>query len=301
MKLLLITLINKYLNNIWANVSLSLFKGKRRYSKSKSLYSIIIVAIFFGFNINSIHAFDSSDSTSLKVWVDFIEESDTAYIKGLLVNLGENKKEVKWEMEIHRESATSLINDKKNGEVIIEPFFPQIISEIDIDLKKREYFVIVLNVLDSKNELLATDTLISTDIDPTLKKVVRKNFPIVAKPLSKPRHNLDALEIDGLILDETRTKVGRDFYEILYNKWTPPMGARDYLITIKETPSRGIGASLAIEVNGNIILYRFVQPRGGLIEQEANITIAHLKQYLKRNENLKQDLEFGDQLGSGVF
>ena len=151
MKLLLITLINKYLNNIWAKVGLSPFEEKERYTKRKCLYNIIIVAIFFSFNINSIHAFDSSDSTSLKVWVDFIEESDTAYIKGLLVNLDENKKEVKWEMEIHRESATSQIDDKKNGEVIITPFFPQIIYEIDIDLKKREYFVIILNILDSKN------------------------------------------------------------------------------------------------------------------------------------------------------
>jgi len=295
MNLLLINLMIKYPNLIWARIYLS-------FSRSKFFLKAILIAIFiFGFNIDSIHAFNSKDSTSLKVWVDFIEESDTAFIKGLLVNLSETKLDVKWEMEIHRESATTNIDDKKNGEIILEPFFPQLITEVNINLKKKEYFQIVLNILDTKNQLIATDTLISTDIDPSLQKVIPQNLPIVSKPLSKPRSNLDALEIDGLILDETRTKIGRDFYEILYNRWTPPMGAKDFMITVKEMPSRGIGARLSIQVNGNIILYRFIQPRGDLIEEEANITISYLKQYLMKNENLKQDMELEDQLGSGIF
>ena len=96
---------------------------------------------------------------------------------------------------------------------------------------------------------------------------------IVKRDLPKPRNNLDALEIDGLILDETRSKIGRDFYEIFYNRWTPPSGAKDFLITIRELPGRGIGSRISIEVNENIILYRFLQPRNDLVEEEANLTM----------------------------
>jgi len=104
-----------------------------------------------------------------------------------------------------------------------------------------------------------------------------------------------------LILDETRSKIGRDFYELFYNRWNPPSGARDFLITIRELPSRGLGARVSIEVNENVILHRFLQPRNGLIEEEANFTISYLKNYLRRNENLKQDMEAGDTMGSGIY
>ncbi|MEM6967730.1 MAG: CsgE family curli-type amyloid fiber assembly protein, partial [Bacteroidota bacterium] len=126
--------------------------------------------------------------------------------------------------------------------------------------------------------------------------------PVVAQQtLPKPSVSSDAIEIDGLILDETRSKIGRDFYELFYNRWSPPMGARDFSIIIKELPSRGIGARVAIQVNDNVVLYRFLQPRGDIVEQEANISISYVKRYLMQNENVKQDMESGDQLGSGIF
>lgn len=34
------------------------------------------------------------------------------------------------------------------------------------------------------------------------------------------------MEVDGLIMDETITKVGRDFYDLFYSSWSTPMNAK---------------------------------------------------------------------------
>lgn len=287
-----------YPNSFWGRMLLFFLKKKLNIVEYLFQKKNLVIYLFLCIGLSSIHA---SDSTNLKVWIDFIKESDTAFVKGLVVNLDDKAKDFKWEMTIHRETLTVKSNKKLNGQFNAEPFFPKIIAETNFDLKKREYFIVVVNVLDHNDQLIGTDTLVSTSVDPSLKKPPPPN-PVVAKQnRPKPKINPDALEIDGLILDETRSKIGRDFYELFYNRWTPPLGAKDFLITIKEIPSRGTGARISIQVNENIVLYRFLQPRGELVEQEANLTISYLKKYLSKNENMKQDMEVGDAMGTGIF
>ena len=257
-----------------------------------------LIVIVNSISTNPIHA---SGKISLKAWIDFIEEDSTAFVKGLFVNLTDKVETFDWEMTLERESFTEKSNETFNGSFVAEPAIPLMIAEVDVDLKKREYFVIILNVFDKKKSLVGTDTLTSELIDPSLKPPPPPKNPIIAKELKKPILNVDALEIDGLILDETRTKVGRDFYELFFNKWIPPTGAKDFLITIKELPSRGIGARVSIEVNNNVVLSRFLQPRGDLVEEQALVSIRAIRRHLEQAENLKQSIDSADVSGSGIY
>ncbi|MFK7771509.1 MAG: CsgE family curli-type amyloid fiber assembly protein [Saprospiraceae bacterium] len=286
-------------NSIWDSIVLTFFEKKLTLRWGRFLKStIVIIYLTLCSSISMIYALDS---TSVKVWIDFIEENDTVFVKALGINMTEDSISLKWEMEIHKETQAGFFDKKLTGEIVAEPFYPHIISETKIDLKKQEYFVIIFKVFNLKNDLVNTDTLISTQVDSTLVQPSPPEPPIAKKALPNARNNLDAIEIDGLILDETRSKIGRDFYEIFYNRWNPPAGAKDFLITIREMPSRGLGARISIEVNENVVLYRFLQPRNGLIEEEANFTISYIKSYLTKNENLKQDMEAGDTMGSGIY
>jgi len=173
--------------------------------------SFLLISIF-STSFISVHALGDS---SLKAWIDFMEEDSTAFVKGLFVNLKEKPETFDWEMNLHKESFAGKSNESFNGTFVAEPSIPMMISEVEVDLKKREYFVIILNVFNKKNELVGTDTLRSETIDPTLKPPPPPKIPLAKNDLEKPAMKLDAIEIDGLILDETRSKIGRDFYRIL--------------------------------------------------------------------------------------
>jgi len=257
----------------------------------------ILLIVFFSTSIHSIHAFGEP---SLKAWIDFIEEDSTAFVKGLFVNSSDKVESFDWEMNLQKEGLAGKSKESFNGTFVAKPFDPLMIAEVEVDLKKREYFVIILNVFNKKKDLVGTDTLTSETIDPTIKPPPPK-LPLVTNDLVKPGMNPDALEIDGLILDETRTKMGRDFYELFYNKWIPPAGSNDFLITIKELPSRGIGARVSIVVNNDVVLSRFLQPRGDIVEQQANISISYVRRYLEQNENLKKSIDSEDVAGSGIY
>ncbi len=148
-------------------------------------------------------------------------------------------------------------------------------------------------------ELVAVDSII-TSMPETIAENPEKELP--KAPVAIPKTpTFDELEIDGLILDETRSKLGHDFYEYFYNAWVAPQEAKDFIITIRELPARGRVAQIAIEINDQTLVKRFLQPRSELIENLAVHLVEVAKNHLTKMENLKQEILTEDLKGSGIF
>lgn len=75
----------------------------------------------------------------------------------------------------------------------------------------------------------------------------------------------DAVEIDGLVVDETLTRAGRDFYDAFYQRWRWPAGAATTL-TIHEQPAPGLGTRLSVRVDGEAVFETQLHPRADTME-----------------------------------
>ncbi len=111
---------------------------------------------------------------------------------------------------------------------------------------------------------------------------------------------LDSDRLD-LVIDETRSKGGRDFYELFYRQWKAPQNAAELTVTIRELPSRGLGSQLQIDVNGEILLQPFIQPRLEYIEAVAEQVVAILQEYLVQQANIDETLDQEDKSGTGIY
>ncbi|MEJ8757432.1 CsgE family curli-type amyloid fiber assembly protein [Pontibacter sp. H259] len=98
------------------------------------------------------------------------------------------------------------------------------------------------------------------------------------------------LEIDGLIVDETITKIGRDFYDIFHRQWEAPANSSNFTILIQEKPTRSNGAYVIVSVNDEPIFEYNLQPRYDTIEEVANYTVTLVYEYLV-SDNLNKQLE----------
>lgn len=110
-----------------------------------------------------------------------------------------------------------------------------------------------------------------------------------------------SFEIDGLLIDETLTKTGHDFYDIFYSKWEAPASIYNYTITIRERPIRGRSFQIYIMLNDVEIFEQNLQPRYDIVEAMAEYAVEYTKNYLLKNEQLKEQIESDDQQGTGLF
>ena len=110
-----------------------------------------------------------------------------------------------------------------------------------------------------------------------------------------------SVEIDGLVIDETLSKVGRDFYDAFYSKWAAPIDAKDYTIFVKESPPRMSRFMVSIYVNDDEVFSSYLAPREEIIDAYADYAVSEIEDYLKQRENVSQALESPDMAGSGIY
>ncbi|MDX5435755.1 MAG: curli production assembly/transport protein CsgE, partial [Pontibacter sp.] len=115
----------------------------------------------------------------------------------------------------------------------------------------------------------------------------------------KARNSAD-LEIDGLIVDETITKIGRDFYDVFHRQWEAPPMATNYTILIKELPARGNSSLVSLSVNEVKVFEQVMQPRYDVIEEVATYLASAVYEYLV-NDQLNKQLEAEGKKAREVF
>lgn len=117
----------------------------------------------------------------------------------------------------------------------------------------------------------------------------------------------------GLVLDNSRTKVGRDFYELFYQKWNAgqldstqvlnlkAFDLEDLTITIEELPSPGIANIIQVSVNDQLLWQQFVQPRLEAIEFLVENAFETILQYIVNYQEIQNQLGSQDQKGTGIY
>lgn len=143
--------------------------------------------------------------------------------------------------------------------------------------------------------------------------------------------NLETDAATSLLLDNTRSKVGRDFYEIFYRAFneaaptTPVLSAQPpvanpgdttkvvvekplefeldlFLIAIDELPANsGTGSIISVTINDELVFQQFIQNRIDSIEEFAVATALGVRQYVDNYNETQRQLNNEDQRGSGVY
>lgn len=131
-------------------------------------------------------------------------------------------------------------------------------------------------------------------------------------------HPLDGSVLDeettvSFIIDNTKTKLGSDFYEEFYKTWMTlvqdttaalpreALAEQEISIEIEELPYPGLTGIIGIKLDREFIWQQFLQLRGEAKEMQASGAALFLFQYLINYEAVRQELSSDDQSGTGIY
>ncbi len=129
---------------------------------------------------------------------------------------------------------------------------------------------------------------------------------------------LDELLLDeeaalSFIINNTKTKLGSDFYEGLFSMWltlqqdtiaTLPRQAladQEIPIEVEELPYPGLTGIVGIKIDNELVWQQFIQLRPEAREAQVSEAAQFLFQYLSSYEQIRQQLGSEDQAGTGIF
>lgn len=117
------------------------------------------------------------------------------------------------------------------------------------------------------------------------------NLKALEKADSLTQPQIDPLlEFEGMVLDETRSKMGRDFYDLFYQNWASPDGSTDFTIKITEQPSPGIGTVITVMVDYEHVYSARLQPRYEYIEAVSQQAIAQCQFFIQQQAAVREQL-----------
>jgi len=99
-----------------------------------------------------------------------------------------------------------------------------------------------------------------------------------------------SFEIDGLIIDQTLSRVGHLFYEELLDDWDASNQSAG-TITVRERSDPIAGNVIWIDVDDNVVYQGRISSRSSDIEEKAQSARNELKAYLQQNKDTMRNLE----------
>lgn len=107
--------------------------------------------------------------------------------------------------------------------------------------------------------------------------------------------------LSGMVVDETTTKAGQDFYFLFYSKWEAPKGAENFNVIISEKPLPRLGSQIRVLVDDYEVFQQFLQPKYDVIDEMSGIAVDYARNYLENFESIQKELQGDDLEGSGIF
>lgn len=108
----------------------------------------------------------------------------------------------------------------------------------------------------------------------------------IAQPLES------SLEIDGLLLDQTKTRAGHEFFCRFSGLWDEPASDEAYNVLILENTSPQWGSVVLIKVNDVAVFQSLLKPRDSDIRELAVKATDRVKEYVRIY--LKDGQKIGD-------
>jgi len=193
-----------------------------------------------------------------------VENNDHIYKNKLNYHLLSLKKEV---------NSKTYTKDDRYGEFNLLPNEKKTISSIKLSIDPGHQLKVYLFIKDGK-QLISMD---SVKINETIE--ILKTTAIQE----------DEIEIKGLVVENVKTKIGKDFYNIFYQKYSSSGAKYAFVINILEKPFiGGRGALVSIEIDDKKIFEFQARPEEEMLQKAADYALKRIENYNKARNTFEK-------------
>lgn len=209
-------------------------------------------------------------------------------VRGLCENRTDERIAIAYDFKVSGEDkSNNPFSGQKDGEAVLAALETKTVSTTKLPISGLSRFEVILE-LYYQDVLIDADTLVYSADQEEGKREDEFKEDISEEVDFEGQDS--GLEFGGLIIDNTRTRAGRDFYDMLYSLWEAPAGAGDYLIKIEEFPGRVRTTRLVVWLDEEKIVDTNLQPNYDYIEGLAGYTNSRLQGMLSQRAEAGKNL-----------
>lgn len=237
-------------------------------------HSILYFILYFSFQLIS-----AQDSASITAKINLTREDVFVQIDAHVDN---NEYIFKNKLNYHllslkrKGKSNNYAKSEQFGEFTLLPNEKKIISTVKLNIEKDQELKVYLFIKDKK-QLLAQDSIKINEFVEILKTSALKEEDI-------------EIEIKGLVIENAKTKIGKDFYDYFYQKYNSSGAKYPFVINISEKPSiGGRGSLISIEIGDDKIFEFQARPDEEMLKKAALYSLKLVENYSKNRKTVKKN------------
>lgn len=198
-------------------------------------------------------------------------------IKAVVINSTSVYKELNYLLiSIKKGNGGNLSNNQQSGKFSVNPNEVKVLSEMSVNLESKDALKTFLYIRDEESKALVAKDSLELNSDLFKKKTARIEEDAV-------------YELKGLTIDETKTKVGKDFYDMFYIQYSQLPDKSVSAITISELPLRGTNGQINIQIDDKIIYSFMTNPGEDYLKEQLAFSLKYIKEFTTKKNLIKNE------------
>ena len=256
--------------------------------------TLLPLLIIFLFSIPPVNA--QIMNTQMEAILEVKQDDDRLHITSIAQNKTEITTSISYKLSLIKTNLITQNQSKntQNGRQVLEPFQRLSLSSIQVNTTQEDRLIILLLLYDVNEKLIGTARYVVNEDrdDNKIKESLTQQFQKESGKENKTEEiPYDKITFKGLVVDETKTKAGRDFYQLFYSNYLSNNINSEHIITITESITLGNNTKITLKINQVNLFEFFVRTQYDYLKsmsQTAIIrTIRHLEQLKINNQRTK--------------
>ncbi|WP_272022798.1 CsgE family curli-type amyloid fiber assembly protein [Olleya namhaensis] len=217
------------------------------------------------------------------------QQNDFTVIKGTAFNKTEITKSLIYKFIVFSkvESVNNIV-EERSERFILSANTKVDLSSITLNLDDKLKTIVVLLIYDLDNKIIGQDRIVFND-DSEDEAQKKKLFLEKLKQEQEKSQDIsvekkDGLELNGIVVEDTKTKPGRDFYKLFYSLYSQNNINGNKVVTIKEILALGRNTKIEVIVGDDKIFSFFVRPSTEYLKQMNDYAIISVYKHFKKLE-----------------
>lgn len=235
------------------------------------IYIVLLLLMNFG---GIVLAQNSNDSLIIaKIETEHMENN--ILFKPTVQNLSPLHFEYNYLLLIKKKDLKNNVSvNKQSGKFTLSPQETKVLSTSQIKQSENQNIKAYLYIRDeNQNKLIAKDSL----------EFNNKNIAKVEET---------SLIMEGIVIDESKTKFGKDFYDAFYSVYNQYPKKFNLIITINEQPFRGRTSIVQINADQELVYEFFSNPDEDYTKQQVITSLNSIAAYAQNKEKLTKEFNF---------
>lgn len=164
------------------------------------------------------------------------------------------------------------------------------LAVLSVNYSVEDKVTLLLMIYDMEDNPIGKDRVVlnnKEEDEDDIKKKIEEQYNISASgDQAAPQ---DGFIMPGLVIENTITKAGRDFYKLFYSEYYNLQITTSKNIHIDEVPGRMRSTLISVKVDGQVVWQFFTQPRKDFLKDMAKTAISRSIAYLQQLERQKDE------------